>query len=506
MSVTFQTVPPALTQAQFNAERQAFCNKLNAITSTGVGVGSYTHIFRKSGAVFEVYDSTSTLIYGGSDDAGGVDGDVAQDVWDAVVAVAKHIYIASMTATFDMDFTGLHSIKVTGEHKNNVVITGVLTLKNCWGIDLSDFQIVDTTYTRTMLSIQAANTESVWNCSLQNIVLDRGAVGIDFLTSGNGWIGANYFKQIWIAAPRSGMTQSGHGTDYVNGNTFDTVVMQCDAGVTAGLTLPEGVGNVWLNVQVDDMPGGVNRCTVKGWQNLILGGNLDYAEYTDSGTWTNNICNLKSSLNNVETLTINNSRGVYFWNAAGSGYVNALTVNNANQCVLANSEGDILLNAKSGSGVYPNSTMTFPNNTVLRWQNAAAANKNVLWMNTSNYVNLQNTEGPIIMLPKATTAVYVGESGGGIQDVILNVPVVATGGATLKRSNRVWFTCSRYTGGAETSFTPGLYFEPRDATKDEGALTLVGAEVAAAAGASASKYLTVVIDSVPYKIALLADS
>jgi hypothetical protein len=98
MTVTFQTVPPVLSQPQFNAERQAFCDALNALTSTGIGAGAYSYLIRKSGAVYEAYDSTAALIFGGSGDAGGAHGtsclEVEQAVSDALAGVGGEIVFA----------------------------------------------------------------------------------------------------------------------------------------------------------------------------------------------------------------------------------------------------------------------------------------------------------------------------------------------------------------------------------------------------------------------------
>jgi len=74
MVYTFTSVPPVQTQTQFNADRQAIADAINAITSTGIGAGPYSFLVRKSGAVYEAYNSQAALVYGGSGNAGGVDG------------------------------------------------------------------------------------------------------------------------------------------------------------------------------------------------------------------------------------------------------------------------------------------------------------------------------------------------------------------------------------------------------------------------------------------------
>lgn len=82
---TFTPVPPRKTVAQLNEDFQNIADAVNAITSTGVGAGSYTYLVRKSGAVYEAYNSQASLVYGGSEDAGGADGDDAGAVWQAVL-------------------------------------------------------------------------------------------------------------------------------------------------------------------------------------------------------------------------------------------------------------------------------------------------------------------------------------------------------------------------------------------------------------------------------------
>ena len=134
MSVTFKTVPPELSQPEFNAERQAFCNRLNAITSTGVGAGDYTYLIRKNGAVYEAYDSTSSLIFGGSGNAGGATGTSGYAVAAAALAAMTtggRLHLAcdlnlgtnELTVTLTKD-TGLFMITGEGKSKSKFTFTG----------------------------------------------------------------------------------------------------------------------------------------------------------------------------------------------------------------------------------------------------------------------------------------------------------------------------------------------------------------------------------------------
>lgn len=105
MVYTYTPVPPVKTIAQMNAQFQEIYGALNLITSTGVGAGSYDYLTIKNGAVYEAYNSQATLVYGGASDAGGIEGDNAEDVLQACIdnggAGASIGFLGTLTVASD---------------------------------------------------------------------------------------------------------------------------------------------------------------------------------------------------------------------------------------------------------------------------------------------------------------------------------------------------------------------------------------------------------------------
>lgn len=127
MVFTFTDAPPRKTVAQMNAIFQDIADNLNLITSTGVGAGGYDFMIRKSGAVYEAYNSQATLAYGGSGDAGGADGDDFADVINHAIddGNGKHIKLGAGTFSYtDKIYINSGELAVYAENMQNVWIEG----------------------------------------------------------------------------------------------------------------------------------------------------------------------------------------------------------------------------------------------------------------------------------------------------------------------------------------------------------------------------------------------
>jgi hypothetical protein len=108
MVYTFRTVPPCLTQTEFNQERQNIANAVNGLTLNGVRSYPFTYLIRKSGAVYECIDSTHNIVFGGSDGAGTVSGTEPTPVIQAAFtnAVAgDSIFVENRIYTLTSDIT-----------------------------------------------------------------------------------------------------------------------------------------------------------------------------------------------------------------------------------------------------------------------------------------------------------------------------------------------------------------------------------------------------------------
>lgn len=169
---TFQPVPPALTQAQFNAERQAIADKINGITLDGVRSYPVMYVIRINGAVYEAIDSGHNLAYGGSSDAGSVDGDDAKAVIQAAVnaipAAGGRIVLLEGAYTLTSAVALKNNTWICGEHRMSVRIvseghtafTAIGTGEAYkWGIRISDMTIVgDNTYFAVDFQYVTSNT------------------------------------------------------------------------------------------------------------------------------------------------------------------------------------------------------------------------------------------------------------------------------------------------------------------------------------------------------------
>jgi hypothetical protein len=121
MTYVFRSVPPPLTQTEFNTERQSIANAINGITLDGVRAYPYTYLVRKNGSVYEAIDHTANVAYGGSGNAGSVDGTSPVAVIQAAINADLHGIVALMPGTYVMtdsllfdSYTRCHLIGVGG--------------------------------------------------------------------------------------------------------------------------------------------------------------------------------------------------------------------------------------------------------------------------------------------------------------------------------------------------------------------------------------------------------
>jgi hypothetical protein len=147
---TFTPVPPRKTIPQLNADFQNIADAVNAFTSTGVGAGPYSYLVRKSGAVYEAYNSQAALVYGGSDDAGGVDGADAAAVIQATIDDAA--FIPSTEAPFTIPWWVAATIKCVGD----IRITDSINITNRRNFIL-EFESLEmpAAYDKSLISIDA---------------------------------------------------------------------------------------------------------------------------------------------------------------------------------------------------------------------------------------------------------------------------------------------------------------------------------------------------------------
>ncbi len=439
--------PPAVTPANWNA----MIDRVNGYTPSGTFVSPYTYVISTDDTYYYASNAFQ-IIYGGPDDAGGVDGTDPQAVFDACIAShKKEIVFATGTYTLDLTFKDTDSITIKGSNKNSVVINGVLSIQNCWGIDIKQLQLSDDTRTKTMILFKAENGESIWNCSLEDVFTLGGDTGIDFQTSGNGWINVNYFNRVWLTNGNKGMTQTVcSGTDKANGNIFVGLEQQCDASTTAGLILIKGTGNTYIAPSVFDAPVGVNRCTVAtgGDRTTIIGGNVTASEFTDNGTWTV-ICDaVEHKAHNVAVMLLTNNVAITSWNSDNTATCNLIKMTDLNNTEIWNTVGHVILKAKDASQIILGAT-------------------------------------------------------GVDNGVHINSYATATAESTLQRSQKLRFNQTRYNSGV-SAFSSDLWFEPYSATSDVGRLKMVNVETSDDAPAGATKYLLINVDGVSYKIIMQA--
>ena len=139
---TFRTVPPPLTQTEFNAERQEIADRLNGITLDGVRSYPCTYIVRKNGSVYEAIDSAHNLAVGGADDAGGADGDSFEAVYTAVDSACSNgdKIVLGSNSTFVGDIIVTKRITLEGLNSCAPTIQGSVTVDSDY-VTLRDFII-----------------------------------------------------------------------------------------------------------------------------------------------------------------------------------------------------------------------------------------------------------------------------------------------------------------------------------------------------------------------------
>lgn len=422
--------------------------------NSGIFQKTASYIIRVNGSHCEALNGASgKLIYGGSTNAGGVSGANGTAVFTAVIAVADslgggNIFVCSGNYVANLDFSGKKNIQVYGAGNNNTIIDGYAILGNSRYVGLHDLQLSDMGRTETGITLQADNGQYVVGCVVANVILTGFNRGIDFQTTGNGWINVNLFENVNVNAANIGVSESVHtGTDGPNGNCFIFVWMQCYASTTAGFTSPDGNDNCWYDCRVVDMPGGSNRFTIAAGARYttVAGGNLARDSFVDNGT-----------------------------------------------------ESMIVTPEIFKGAIAPN------NVSAISQKDSSNTTRDLLKLDSIDNLYLTNAAGHITIGCKHLSSIYLGDLGMGSQNVVVNAPVLASGSNFTVASNPLMFHCERYsTGSSRITWDNKVFFEPQDRDTSNARLHLTDVETAGAAGA-ATAYLVIDVDGTPYKIPLHA--
>jgi hypothetical protein len=105
-------------------------DRVNGVTLSGVRVYPNTFIIRDNGGVYEAINSTHDLVYGGTDDAGGMDGTEPIDVLNAAIAEASltcgNIFVAPAIYTVNKPIIGKPNVELYGVY--GTLATGKSTI------------------------------------------------------------------------------------------------------------------------------------------------------------------------------------------------------------------------------------------------------------------------------------------------------------------------------------------------------------------------------------------
>jgi hypothetical protein len=125
----------------------AMVDRVNGVTLLGVRAYPYSYLIRKNGGVYEAIDSTANLVFGGSDDANGVDGtnfaDVVQACANALAASSGLIIFKDGTYLTETEITIPDKVALWGEThygtiiKANAVINSIFSFRAVPQVELA---------------------------------------------------------------------------------------------------------------------------------------------------------------------------------------------------------------------------------------------------------------------------------------------------------------------------------------------------------------------------------
>lgn len=154
-------------------------DRVEGVTLDGVRKYPVSFIIRSNGGVFEAINSTHDLVYGGTDDAGGVDGSEPIDVINAAIAATSatggNIFVAPAVYLVNKAITMMEDVELYGVL--NTIGTGLGTVfkmaANC-----------------NVFEYNAASPGAEGNCSLHDFAVDGDS---------RGWTGdAIHFENVAI--------------------------------------------------------------------------------------------------------------------------------------------------------------------------------------------------------------------------------------------------------------------------------------------------------------------
>jgi hypothetical protein len=294
--------PISTGEALDERDYKALRDRYSGITLNGVRSYPYTFIIRINGGKYEAINSTHDLVYGGTDDAGTIDGDSLSAVLNACLATGNVSIYLSPSVSYVLDATitldQFQYIIGGGIYKQTVVtiptdIDGFIFSHAYCGIEKIGIVVSAASYTHAAIKFEDSTHMCHWNtlrdCFIEstdyngdgilmistvngitlnkldnNIVwkfgnclrLNQGAGGT------SGWINSNNFNFQQLYNATYGLLMERLSTGNPQCNVFDHLTYQAGAiPVTSAVTL-DGYNNSLINSQIWDVPDAETGLTI----------------------------------------------------------------------------------------------------------------------------------------------------------------------------------------------------------------------------------------------------